>query len=107
MRIDGVTLTDGGERILFDSTPSTTTVVKDIPIQLENLGNLLEELNKKVHELEDGLRPVIGPDLVTKDITGEANEQKIAPLAEVLRKYCKQVVSIIDLTDSVRSRLQI
>jgi len=47
MRIDGVTLTDGGERILFDGTPSIPTVAKEIPAQLDDLGNLLEELDNK------------------------------------------------------------
>lgn len=80
---------------------------KDIPVQLDELGQLLEELDKNIIVLQERLEPLSRADFVNDKKEDKGTLQQIAPLANLIRDRCIHVKIIIERVDFLRKGLQL
>ncbi len=69
---------------------------KEIPLQLNKLGELLEVLDKEIYSLEERLAPVLCIGIAEeKDDRDKTKERQLVPLAGLLRGRCGHIEAMI------------
>lgn len=85
-----------------------TIDAKQVPLELDKIGMLLETLDKSLVCLQNELSPVL-TDLVREDDTGATKDPQphVVPLAGILRERSGHIETLIRQVDYLRGGLQI
>lgn len=79
---------------------------KQIPNQLNQLRQLLDELDKSMVDLAERLTPVLYPTSLKANQDDEPIAE-LAPLANLIRERCDDARKILQLTSQLTSSLQL